>query len=44
MNAKKRSTTVPLTECVRTDWVDLIVFAKRGYAWTMTANVFVSVF
>ena len=42
MNARKRSSVALWIGCVRTDQVDMNVCARRGYAWTMMANAFVS--
>ena len=43
MNARKRSSVALWIGCVRTDQVDMNVYARRGYAWTMMANAFVSI-
>ena len=43
MNARKRSSVAPWIGCVRTDQVDMNVYARTGYAWTMMANAFVSI-
>ena len=43
MNARKRSSVALWIGSVRTDQVDMNVFARRGYAWTMMANAFVSI-